>query len=69
MTDTEAEYAFVKKFCEDRGCEFALAKVWENGGDGGIELANKVIETLEKKKANSKYYIRMKCLLKIRLRQ
>ena len=48
VTDTEAEYAFVKKFCEDRGCEFALAKVWENGGDGGIELANKVIETLEK---------------------
>lgn len=51
VTDTEAEYAFVKKFCEDRGCEFALAKVWENGGDGGIELANKVIETLEKKES------------------
>ena len=36
VTDTEAEYSFVKKFCEDRGCEFALAKVWEYGGDGGI---------------------------------
>ena len=54
ISDTEAEYAFVKKFCEDRGCEFALAKVWENGGEGGIELANKVIETLETKESNFK---------------
>lgn len=52
VTDTEAEYAFVKKFCEDRGCEFALSKVWENGGEGGIELANKVLETLETKESN-----------------
>lgn len=52
VTDTEAEYAFVKKFCEDRGCEFALSKVWENGGDGGIELANKVLETLETKESH-----------------
>lgn len=52
VTDTEAEYAFVKKFCEDRGCEFALSKVWENGGDGGIELANKVLETLETKESS-----------------
>lgn len=54
VTDTEAEYAFVKKFCEDRGCEFALSEVWEHGGDGGIELANKVIETLETKESNFK---------------
>lgn len=52
VTDTEAEYAFVKKFCEDRGCEFALSKVWENGGGGGIELANKVLETLETKESH-----------------
>ena len=51
VTDTEAEYAFVKKFCEDRGCEFALSRVWENGGEGGIELANKVLETLETKES------------------
>lgn len=51
VTDTEAEYAFVKKFCEDRGCEFALSEVWEHGGDGGIELANKVLETLENKES------------------
>ena len=54
VTDTEAEYAFVKKFCEDRGCEFALSEVWEHGGDGGIDLANKVIETLETKESNFK---------------
>jgi formate--tetrahydrofolate ligase len=52
VTDTEAEYAYIKKFCEDRGCEFALSKVWENGGDGGIELAEKVLETLETKESN-----------------
>lgn len=54
VTDTKAEYEFVKKFCEDKGCEFALSKVWENGGDGGIELANKVLETLENKKSGFK---------------
>lgn len=52
VTDTEAEYAFVKKFCEDKGCEFALSKVWEHGGEGGIELANKVLETLETKESH-----------------
>lgn len=49
VTDSEAECAFVKKFCEDRGCEFALSKVWEKGGEGGLELAEKVLETLENK--------------------
>ena len=48
-SDTEAEYAYIKKFCEDQGCEFALAEVWAKGGEGGIALANKVLETLEHK--------------------
>ena len=52
ITDTEAEYRFVKKFCEERGCEFALSQVWEKGGEGGIELAEKVLYTLENKKSN-----------------
>ena len=47
ITDTEAEYAYIKKFCEDRGCEFALSEVWAKGGEGGIALAQKVLETLE----------------------
>lgn len=51
ISDTAAEIAFVKKFCEDRGCEFAISQVWEKGGEGGIELAQKVLETLEKKES------------------
>ena len=43
VTDTDAENAFIQKFCEERGCEFALSKVWEHGGEGGIELAEKVL--------------------------
>ena len=52
ITDTEAENAYIRKFCEDRGCEFALSEVWEKGGEGGIELAEKVLETLEKKESH-----------------
>lgn len=52
VSDTEAELAFVKKFCESRGCEFALSEVWAKGGEGGIALAEKVLETLEKKESH-----------------
>ncbi len=49
LTDTPAEYEFIRDFCEERGCAFALSKVWEQGGEGGIELAEKVLQTLEEK--------------------
>lgn len=52
VTDTEAEYQFVKKFCEDRGCEFALSQVWGKGGEGGQALAEKVIETLKTRESH-----------------
>lgn len=52
VSDTEAEYEFIRKFCEDRGCEFALAEVWGKGGDGGKELAEKVLQTLETKESH-----------------
>lgn len=52
VSDTQAELDYIQKFCEDKGCEFALAKVWEKGGEGGIELAEKVLKTLETKKSN-----------------
>lgn len=52
ITDTEEEIAFVRNFCQERNCEFALSKVWEHGGEGGIELANAVLHTLETKKSN-----------------
>ncbi len=53
-TDTEAETSYVEEFCRERGCEFALSEVWEKGGDGGIALAEKVLETLENKQSNFK---------------
>ena len=52
MTDTDAELNFVKEFCEARGCTFALSEVWEKGGEGGIELANCILDTLENKKSD-----------------
>lgn len=54
VTDTEAEYAFIKSFCEEKGCEFALSQVWEKGGAGGEALAARVIETLEQKESHYK---------------
>ena len=51
VTDTEAENEFIRKFCEERGCEFALSEVWEKGGEGGIALAEKVLYTLEHKES------------------
>ena len=54
VTDTKAEIDFVQKFCEDRNCEFAISEVWEKGGEGGIALANKVLDTLEKKESRFK---------------
>ena len=54
ITDTEAEYNFIKEHCESLGCEFALANVWEKGGEGGQELAQKVLDTLENKKSEYK---------------
>ncbi|MBD5527525.1 MAG: formate--tetrahydrofolate ligase [Lachnospiraceae bacterium] len=50
--DTEAEIDYVKQFCQERGCEFALARVWEQGGQGGVELAEKVLQTLEQKESH-----------------
>ena len=51
VTDTQAETDCVKRFCEERGCEFALSEVWEKGGAGGTELASKVLKTLEEKES------------------
>ena len=54
VTDTKAETDYVEQFCRERGCEFALSEVWEKGGKGGIELANKVLLTLEQKESHFK---------------
>ena len=52
VSDTDAELSFVKEFCEERGCDFALSEVWEHGGEGGIALAGKVLNTLENKESH-----------------
>ena len=52
VTDTQEETDYVRDFCEERGCEFALSEVWEKGGKGGIALAGKVLKTLEEKKSD-----------------
>ena len=46
LTDSKEEEELIKDFCEKLGVKVALSEVWEKGGDGGIELANKVIESL-----------------------
>ena len=55
VTDTAAEIEYVKEFCENRNCEFALANVWEKGGEGGIKLAEKLLNLLETK--NSDFHL------------
>lgn len=52
ITDTEAETEFVKKFCEERGCKFALSEVWAKGGEGGEALAKEVLDTINTKPSN-----------------
>lgn len=52
VTDTEVETSFVKDFCISRGCSFALSEVWEKGGEGGVELAKTLLETLETKESH-----------------
>ncbi|MCM1045450.1 MAG: formate--tetrahydrofolate ligase [Candidatus Gastranaerophilales bacterium] len=50
--DSDAEVDFVRRFCEERGCEFAISQVWEKGGEGGVDLARKVLNTLERKESH-----------------
>ncbi len=54
ITDSAQETDYVRNFCESRGCEFALSEVWEKGGQGGVELAKKVLDVLENKKSDFK---------------
>ncbi len=52
LTDTSAETDYVRQFCEERNCEFAVSQVWEKGGEGGVELANKVLHVIENKQSD-----------------
>ena len=52
ITDTEEETAFVRDFCEKRGCAFALSEVWEKGGQGGGALAETILDVLDHKESH-----------------
>ncbi len=52
VSDTEEELAVVRNYCEERGCKFTIANVWEKGGEGGIELAEAVLNTIETKESH-----------------
>lgn len=51
-TDTDAEVELVMKRCKELGAEAVLSDVWAKGGEGGVELAKKVVETIENKESN-----------------
>ena len=53
-SDSRAEIAFVKKFCELEGCNFSICDTWAEGGNGGIDLAKKVIDVLKNTPSNFK---------------
>lgn len=52
ITDTDKEIALIKEHCEKIGVPVALCEVWEKGGNGGIELANIVVEEIGKEQDN-----------------
>ncbi|MDD4112816.1 MAG: formate--tetrahydrofolate ligase [Herbinix sp.] len=54
VTDTDAEIEYVKSFCIEKDSEFSLCEVWEKGGEGGIDLAKKLLTTMEEKQSNYK---------------
>ena len=64
LTDTKEETDYIEEFCRERGCEFALSEVWEKGGEGGIALAEKVLDTLEHKESKFKVLYDNKLSLK-----
>ncbi|MHB8074317.1 formate--tetrahydrofolate ligase [Desulfosporosinus fructosivorans] len=53
-TDTDAELEFIRKRCQELGAEVALCEVFTKGGEGGGELAEKVLDLLDSKKSNFK---------------
>ena len=54
ITDSDEEVKAIEDFCKNIGVEVSLTEVWEKGGEGGIDLANKVIKTMETEPSNFK---------------
>lgn len=55
-TDSDAELNYIEQYCVEKGADFALSEVFGKGGDGGVELAQKVVEACEKPSSFSTLY-------------
>ena len=56
ITDTDEQIAMIEKFCNERGAEVSLCEVWAKGGEGGIDLAEKVLRAIDGNKTEFDYF-------------
>ena len=56
VTDTDEQIAMIEKFCNERGAEVSLCEVWAKGGEGGIDLAEKVLKAIDNNKVEFDYF-------------
>ena len=56
VTDTDEQIAMIEKFCNERGAEVSLCEVWAKGGEGGIDLAEKVLRAIDGNKTEFDYF-------------
>ena len=56
VTDTDEQIAMIEKFCDERGAEVSLCEVWAKGGEGGIDLAEKVLRAIDGNKTEFDYF-------------
>ncbi|ATV63285.1 formate--tetrahydrofolate ligase [Fusobacterium pseudoperiodonticum] len=56
VTDTDEQIDMIEKFCNERGVEVSLCEVWAKGGEGGIDLAEKVLRAIDGNKAEFDYF-------------
>ena len=56
VTDTDEQIAMIEKFCNERGAEVSLCEVWAKGGEGGIDLAEKVLRAIDNNKVEFDYF-------------
>ncbi len=54
ITDTDKEVEYIEKWCEEKGYAVALSDVWAKGGEGGIDLAVKLLNVLDQQESNFK---------------
>lgn len=56
VTDTDEQIAMIEKFCNERGVEVSLCEVWAKGGEGGVDLAEKVLRAIDNNKTEFDYF-------------